>query len=79
MKIIIWIMIGISILNADFTRDAATEVITDSVTQLEWQDDAIGSEVTWEGAISNCESLTLDGGVWRLPNINELKTLVDYT
>ena len=76
MKIILLIMIGLSILNADFTKSG--DIVTDSISGLEWQDDAVGSTMTWENAITQCESLTLGGhSDWRLPNINELKSIVD--
>lgn len=72
-------MIGLStVLMADFTRDI--EIVTDSNTGLEWQDDTIGTTVTWEAAIAQCEALTLgEHEDWRLPNINELTSLMDDT
>ena len=33
---------------------------------------------TWSEATSYCSSLSLGGKTWRLPTINELKSLVDY-
>ncbi len=69
-------MIGISMLNADFTKSG--DIVTDSVSGLEWQDDAVGSTMTWESAITHCEALVLGGySDWRLPNINELKSIAD--
>jgi len=69
-------MIGISILNADFTKSGDT--VTDSVSKLEWQDDSATESATWVEAIEKCESLNLSGhSDWRLPNINELKSIVD--
>jgi len=59
-------------------------VVTDTVTGLEWQDnysdngDAV-KRTSWSGAIAYCESLTFDGGGWRLPNIRELNTIVDLS
>lgn len=78
MRIVFFIMIGFSIyLNADFYRDT-DGVITDSDRQLEWQDNIISSQFIWEDAISYCEALSFAGHEdWRLPNINELKTIVD--
>lgn len=71
-------MLGLSVgLMADFVRDANTKIVSDSTTKLEWQDDAIGKVKTWQSAIDGCENLTLDGNGWRLPNINELKSIID--
>ena len=56
--------------------------VTDSKTGLEWQDnsDNNSTQKTWQEAIDYCEALTLDThDDWRLPNINELKTLIDRT
>jgi len=65
-----------------FVRDDTTETVTDVATGLMWQDNeavADGSQVgDIAQAVSNCESLTLGGhDDWRLPNINELTSIVD--
>ncbi len=77
MKQILLIMIGLSaLLSADFTKSG--NIVTDNTTQLQWQDDAIGNTMDWQSAIGHCESLPLDGySDWRLPNINELKSIID--
>ena len=79
MRTILLIMIGLSsYLSADFTKSG--EVVTDSTTGLEWQDnsDANGTRGTWQDVIDYCEALTLEShDDWRLPNINELKSLID--
>ncbi len=76
MRTILLIMIGFSLLQADLIRTG--DVVKDTVSKLEWQDNAIGSPTTWQDAIDRCESLTLDGhSDWRLPNINELKSIID--
>ena len=79
MRTILLIMIGLSaFLSADFTKIG--DVVTDNITGLEWQDnsDSNGTQRTWQEAINYCEALTLDAhDDWRLPNINELKTLID--
>jgi C1A family cysteine protease len=39
-----------------------------------------GVRMTWREAISYCASLVLDGhDDWRLPNLNELRSIVDYS
>lgn len=81
MRTIFLIMIGlISLLSADFTRDSATDIVTDNERDLMWQDDADARSIqkTWSEAINYCENLTLGSySDWRLPNINELKSIVD--
>ncbi|MEN8304573.1 MAG: DUF1566 domain-containing protein [Campylobacterota bacterium] len=82
MKIIYLIMISLSILNADFVRSDSNNTVIDTIHNLEWQDDSsMGSQMPmhWEDAIGHCESLSLDGSGWRLPNISELKSSLDYT
>lgn len=84
MKKIFLMMIGLgTLICADFSR-SDEGVVTDSKTTLEWQDDYSdnGDAVklaAWQGAIGYCTSLPLDGGNWRLPNKNELVSLVDDT
>jgi len=71
-------MIGLSVSAwADFTKSG--NIVTDNTTGLQWQDDAVGTAVSWQAAIDSCEALSLDGfSDWRLPNLNELISLVDY-
>jgi hypothetical protein len=78
MKKIFLIMMSISVsLMADFTRNDTTQIVRDSKTTLQWQDDVNVSK-TWEEAIEYCEALTLGSySNWRLPNINELASIVD--
>ena len=67
-------------LMAGFDRDSSAQIVTDSTTGLSWQDDmdAKTKQMLWGSSISYCESLTLGGySDWRLPNINELKTIID--
>ncbi len=79
MKQILLITIGLSVaLWADFSRDDSTQIVTDSTTGLQWQDNAIGNTMPWEDAIAYCKALEIDThSDWRLPNINELKTIID--
>jgi hypothetical protein len=76
MKKIGLIMIALlSIAQAEFTR-ADTGIVTDSQTGLEWQDNTIPSVNYETNAINYCNELDLEGTGWRLPNINELKSLI---
>ena len=55
------------------------EMIKDSSTDLFWQKDS-GTVENWKDALAYCENLNYAGhDDWRLPNRNELLTLVDYT
>jgi len=64
--------------------------VSDNVTELTWQkctigrsgtDCSIGTSVgyTWSAAKTQCESLDLVGGRWRLPTIIELGQIVDFS
>ncbi|MBD3817235.1 MAG: DUF1566 domain-containing protein, partial [Halothiobacillus sp.] len=81
IRILLAMMIaGASALSADFNRDDSKAIVNDNATGLSWHDDADASsyQATWQGAIDYCEALTLGGyDDWRLPNINELYTIVD--
>ncbi len=79
MKKILTMILILSIgLWASFSK--SSNIVTDSITKLQWQDDAIGSTMNWQGAIDHCEGLVLDGfDDWRLPNKNELISIVDYS
>ncbi len=85
MKVIFLILISLSsILNAgNFSR--SNGVVSDSTTKLEWQDDYSDNNnsiknTTWQIAINYCENLTLNAqSDWRLPNKNELLSIVDYS
>lgn len=64
--------------------------ILDLDTSLVWQRCSAGQTnlttcsggtdlvVDWFGAISYCQGLNLAGRTWRLPNANELRSLLDY-
>lgn len=55
------------------------EIITDSETGLIWQKTYDETEKKWSDALAYCENLTYAGySDWRMPNINELLSLVNY-
>ena len=57
-----------------------SKTVIDQGTGLEWQRNDKGTLHTWEDALAYCETLSLDAKTdWRLPNIRELKSLVDYS
>lgn len=50
--------------------------------KLVWQDDVFAktNKLNWNDAKKQCENLTLnDFNDWRLPNIKELRSIVDFT
>ncbi len=71
--------------------DNGDGTVTDRATNLMWQKCSLGqtningcqgypSWLSWEDALSSCESLELAGyDDWYLPNRNELQSLVDYS
>ena len=55
------------------------EMILDSNTNLFWQKEPV-KKATWKEALDYCENLDYAGkSDWRLPNKNELLSLVDYS
>ena len=63
-----------------YIRDNATNTVLNTQTLQMWQDDTNTTSITkdWINAIDFCENLTLASfSDWRLPNINELSTLID--
>jgi len=55
--------------------DKGTGVILDSSTMLEWEQTTNPSTLNWADAGTYASNLTLSGGGWRLPTIDELKQL----
>jgi hypothetical protein len=54
-------------------------VVTDLNTGLMWQRADDGVQRDWRASVSYCEELVLSGqSDWRLPNIRELESIVDY-
>ena len=62
---------------ADFIRDNDLDVVNDNETYLMWQDTS-NTRLNWESAIDHCEGSTFaEYEDWRLPNFNELYSIVD--
>ena len=62
--------------------DNSDGTISDTSTGLMWQKATAPGTYTWEQALTYCENLTLPAGGysdWRLPNRNELQSIVDYS
>ena len=60
--------------------DNGDGTVTDTVSGLMWQKETAPGEYTWKDALAYCETLSLAGhSDWRLPNKNELLSLVDYS
>lgn len=77
-----------SFLSAAPYLDAGDGLIRDSRTGLVWMKCTSGlsgsrcergtlSTFTWEESLRYCRDLRLAGRQWRLPSVNELKTLID--
>ena len=55
------------------------EIVKDSSTNLMWQKTSV-SDKDWKNALAYCENLNYAGySDWRLPNKNELVSLLDYS
>ena len=62
--------------------DNGDGTITDTSTGLMWQKGTGAGNMTWQAALAYCEDLELPAGGftdWRLPTINELRSLVDFS
>ena len=59
--------------------DNGDDTVTDNNTGLIWQQSTT-TTMTWEAALTYCNNNTpgLPGSGWRLPNVKELFTLVDF-
>ena len=61
-----------------YEEDNGETIVHDTKTNLTWQKTYV-SDKTWEEALSHCEQLNYGGySNWRLPNKNELTSLVNY-
>jgi hypothetical protein len=71
--------VGSDLPNEQSYSTQADDVMTDNVTQLEWQQSVDGKPYAWSEAVDHCAGLDTDGGGWRLPSRIELYSLVDFT
>ena len=70
---------GIAFPNPRFTEDG--ETVTDNMTGLVWLKNTNWFKITytWGKALAMCKYLSVDTfNDWRLPNVRELMSLVDY-
>jgi PKD repeat protein len=73
---------GLAPSNRSFSRDSASEIVTDNIAEIQWTDDTgtNGQSGTWKEAIDYCENLVLGGfDDWRLPNLNEWYSIAKNT
>ncbi|HEY9079717.1 DUF1566 domain-containing protein [Magnetovibrio sp.] len=60
--------------------DNGDGTVTDRALGLTWQQSDDGQSRDWPQALRYCENLALAGhDDWRLPNVKELQSIVDYT
>jgi hypothetical protein len=61
-------------------KDNKDGTVTDEATGLTWQKDDSGKTMNWKQALAYAEGLKLAGkDDWRLPNVKELQSIVDYS
>lgn len=72
-------MIVDTVISAEVLIDHGDGTITDPSSGLMWQKNG-DRYLTWKKAHKYCEDLVLAGkSDWRLPNLKELQSLVDYS
>ena len=60
--------------------DNGDGTVTDLATGLMWQKGDSGAALSWEQGLAYAEGLSLGGhDDWRMPDVKELQTIVDYT
>ena len=72
MKIVLVAVVLLTLLSAD-GFEVHGSLIYDSKTELSWEAKPSSTKMKWKEAVEYCERLEL-----RLPNLYELKSLVDY-
>ncbi|RLB64264.1 MAG: hypothetical protein DRH04_11655, partial [Deltaproteobacteria bacterium] len=70
------------VINDQGTAREDDDTVTDTNTSLMWKRTTSTDSMTWEAALAYCQQLNVEnfGGCnnWRLPNVNELLSLVDF-
>jgi Protein of unknown function (DUF1566) len=61
---------------APVATTATGGVYIDPVTTLEWQRASAAAAMDWESAVLYCQNLESDGTDWRLPSVDELRSLI---
>ncbi|WP_415718561.1 DUF1566 domain-containing protein [Maridesulfovibrio sp.] len=70
--------------NPDYGKNAFVNLkngtVEDKATGLIWQQQDSAKQLNWQEALNYCENLNSAGRIdWRLPNVKELQSIVDYT
>ena len=80
-KMLMSFVIGLAALAAGAAQAAFVDrgggVILDTTTNLEWEQNANHGPFDWAGAKAYTTGLTLKGGGWRFPDIDQLQQLYD--
>lgn len=67
-------------LQASVFVDNLDGTVTDQTTNVRWEKTSSPAAMTWKDALRYCENQTTGGHTgWRMPNIQELNTLVDFS
>ncbi|EPG73101.1 PF07603 family protein [Leptospira fainei serovar Hurstbridge str. BUT 6] len=73
-----------------FSVNSGGGFVTDNGTGLIWElctaglsgsncSSGTATTYTWQNALNRCNALTTAGKTWRLPNVNELRSIADYS
>jgi hypothetical protein len=60
-------------------EDLGDGTVRDASTGLTWQQAVAPQRLSWQAAKTCCAQLALAGGGWRLPTLEELRSIVDRT
>jgi hypothetical protein len=76
-KIVILALFSLPLFGERF--EIVGDTIKDFETGLLWQRESSSNTMNWSSAVSYCKNLNLAGySNWRLPHIDELKSIVNY-